>query len=217
MARDCPDRKRGQDWRNDDRGPPRNAPRIGGAEDELDSFLADMGGAGGQSRQTIEYNGGANDSYGGGEEQRTLKPWERGPTGGAAPWARSNRDERDSAPAAAPWASAGAGDSTYNAGGYGAAPWTAAAPAAPAGVGYGYGAYGSTGYDNAAPGAGVGSAPPMGAPPGMNAYGAAPPPPGLGPLFQNYGNAGSPPPPPPPGDVPPPPVSGPYHYLKSTY
>jgi hypothetical protein len=42
----------------------------------------------------------------------------------------------------------------------------------------------------------------MGAPPGMAA-----PPPGLGPLFQNYGSATSPPPPPPPGEAPPPPVS----------
>ena len=200
MARDCPERKRGQDWRNDDRGS-RNAPRIGGTENELDAFMAEMGGSGanGRPQQAIEYNGGGND----GDGERNLKPWERGPTGGAAPWARggSGRDDRDNGSnATAPWAPGGA---SYNQSGYSAAPWGAQAPPPPGGASYGYGNYG--GYDANAP---------PGAPPGMNSYGApgygaaaAPsgPPPGLGPLFQNYGAAGSPPPPPPPSDLPPPP------------
>lgn len=215
MARDCPDRRRGQDWRNEDRGfNNRNTNRIGGAENELDEFMAGMGvGGSGQPRQAIEYGNG-NNEYGG-DEQRNMKPWERGPTGAAAPWARNNRDERDGASnAPPPWASGATNGSSYNAGGYNAAPWNGSAQAAPGQASYGYGNYGSAGYDTAAPGAGA---------PGMNSYGApgygsaAPPPPGLGPLFQ-YGNAGSPPPPPPPsvsapppppGDVPPPPPVSP--------
>jgi splicing factor 1 len=157
---------------------------------------------GGRPRQAIDYNNGPADNYGGGDDQRSAKPWERGPSGGAAPWARNNRDEQDGGSnAPPPWAGAGAGAS-YNSGGYNAAPW--AAPAAPAAPGapaaaYGYGSYG--GYDSGAPPA---------APPGMNAYGvpgygaAAAPPPGIAP-WSGYGNAGSPPPPPPGGAPPPPP------------
>lgn len=206
MARDCPDRKVGQPWRNDGRpGGDRNQGRIGGApENELDAFMAEMGG--GQPRAAIEYsNGGGADNAAGGE--RTLKPWERGPTGGAAPWARNDRDggDHNSAAAPPPWAGGGGGggrsyDQNNGYGAGNAAPWASAAPAAPAAAGYGYGGYG---YDQAAPGAY--GAPGYGAP-------AAPtgPPPGLGPLFQNYGSAGTPPPPPPPpsGSVPPPPPPG---------
>ncbi len=199
MARDCPDRKVGQPWRNDGRTSDRNPNqgRIGGApENELDAFMAEMGGAGGQPRGAIEYgNGGGDTSMGGG---RDLKPWERGPTGGSAPWARNDRDDRgdSNSGAPAPWARGG-GQSYNQDSGYGgnnaSAPWASAG-----GAGYGYGGYG--GYDQAAPGAyGApgygGTAPPSG------------PPPGLGPLFQSYG-AGSPPPPPPSGSVPPPPPPG---------
>ncbi|KAF1829649.1 hypothetical protein BDW02DRAFT_583520 [Decorospora gaudefroyi] len=214
MARDCPDRKVGQPWRNDNRfGDRGQQPRIGGApENELDAFMAEMGGASGQARGAIEYNGngagGGGDNYGGGE--RTLKPWERGPSGSAAPWARNDGDDRgrgEGNPAApAPWATGGGGVPSYDqghgyGGGHGAAPWASATPTAPA-ASYGYGGYG---YDQNAP---------MGAPGaygGAPGYGAPPPPtgppPGLGPLFQTYGSAGSPPPPPPPpsGSVPPPP------------
>ncbi|KAI8936715.1 hypothetical protein NX059_012563 [Plenodomus lindquistii] len=218
MARDCPDRKMGQPWRNDGRPDGRQQPRIGGApENELDAFMAEMGGAPGQPRAAIEYNGNGGapsggDNYGGGE--RTLKPWERGPTGGSAPWARNDRDDRgrgdSNAAAPPPWAGGGGGqsygqDNGYG-GGQGAAPWASAAPAAPAGgAGYGYGSYG---YDQNVPGMAAPGA--YGAP----GYGAAAPPagppPGLGPLFQSYGGAGSPPPPPPPpsGSVPPPPPPG---------
>ncbi|CAN9163465.1 unnamed protein product [Alternaria alternata] len=215
MARDCPDRKVGQPWRNDNRFGDRGQPaRIGGApENELDAFMAEMGGAGGQPRAAIEYNGNGaagGDNYGGGE--RTLKPWERGPTGGSAPWARDgdDRGRGDSSSAAPPpWAGGGGrGGQSYDQGygaGNGAAPWASAAPTAPAaGAGYGYGGYG---YDQ---NAGMGAPGAYGAP----GYGAPPPPagppPGLGPLFQTYGSAGSPPPPPPPpsGSVPPPPPPG---------
>ncbi|KAJ4337985.1 Branchpoint-bridging protein [Didymella glomerata] len=226
MARDCPDRKVGQPWRNDNRFGDRPQGRIGGApENELDAFLSEMGGGGGQPRGAIEYNGGGagGDSYGGGE--RNLKPWERGPTGVAAPWARSDsRGERgdSNSGAPAPWAAgggagAGAGGSYDQSGGYGnggAAPWASAAPAA--GASYGYGNYGA-GYDPNAAAAGYG-APGYGAPGYGAPAAAAGPPPGLGPLFQNYGSAGSPPPPPPPpsgsapppppGDAPPPPPPG---------
>lgn len=201
MARDCPQRKTGQPWRNDNRFGDRPQGRIGGAENELDSFLNEMGGGGdGRAAGAIEYNGNGG-GYGG--EERAAKPWEQRPTGAPAPWARGSdrNDDRGQGSSAAPWASGG--QDSYGQGGYGngagAAPWASGANAS-----YGYGNYG---YDqHAAPGA---------APPGMSSYGygapgaQAGPPPGLGPLFQNYGgNAGSPPPPPPPGSAPPPPPPG---------
>lgn len=209
MARDCSDRKVGQPWRNDNRFGDRNQSRIGAApENDVDAFMAEMGVANGQPRGAIEYSNGGADA---GAAERTQKPWERGPTGSAAPWARNDRDDRGSNNPSAPppWAAGGSGQSYDQNNGYGhnAAPW-AAAPAAPAG-GYGYGNYG---YDQAAA-PGAYGAPGYGAP-------AAPagPPPGLGPLFQNYGSgdvpppppppSGSVPPPPPPGDVPPPPPPG---------
>lgn len=217
MARDCPDRKVGQPWRNDNRfGDRPQQGRIGGApENELDAFLSEMGGNGGQPRGAIEYNGGGagGEAYGAGGN---VKPWERGPTGGAVPWARSDsRDDRADSSSAAPppWGGAagagvGAGGSYDQSGGYGnggAAPWASTTPAA--GASYGYGNYGA-GYDqNAAAGYG---APGYGAPGYGAPAAAAGPPPGLGPLFQNYGTAGSPPPPPPPpsGSAPPPPPPG---------
>lgn len=214
MARDCPERRAGQPWRNDSRYGDRNQGKIGGAPggDEIDAFMSEMGGGGGRPAAAIEYNGGAaNENYGG--EQRTLKPWERVPTGGAAPWSR-NRDDRDNAAAPPPWAGGGGGgNASYNQDSYSsgnsAAPWAAAPPPPPpGGASYNYGNYGA-GYDQNA------TAPGMGNAPGMNSYGApgygsAAPPPGLGALFQNYGGAGSPPPPPPPpgGSAPPPPPPG---------
>ncbi|CBX91758.1 Branchpoint-bridging protein [Plenodomus lingam] len=213
MARDCPDRKAGQPWRNDARPDNRQQGRIGGApENDLDAFMAEMGGGSGQSRAAIEYNGNGSapaggDNYGGGE--RTVKPWERGATGGAAPWARNDRDDRgrgdSTAGAPAPWASGGGqsyGQENGYGGGHNAAPWGSAAPAA--GAGYGYGGYG---YDQNVPGM---AAPGAYGAPGYAAAAPAGPPPGLGPLFQSYGAAGSPPPPPPPpsGSVPPPPPPG---------
>ena len=208
MARDCPQRKTGQAWRNDSRYGDRPQGRIGGGENDLDSFLNEMGGGdGGRSAGAIEYNGNGG-GYGG--DDRAAKPWEQRPAGAPAPWARGNdRDDDRGQDSSAPWASGGgAGQDSYGSGGYGSAPWASGGNAS---YGYGYG------YDqHAAPGAAPGAppgAPPGAAPPGMSSYGygappgQAGPPPGLGPLFQSYGGgAGSPPPPPPPpGGAPPPP------------
>jgi splicing factor 1 len=166
-----------------------------------------------------------------------VKPWQRGPTGAAAPWQSRGRggddyNSRDAAPSggAAPWArdrsdrgSRGydnrGGDSYgHQDNGYGApppppggaAPWQQPPPpAAPA-----YGAYG--GY--AAPGYGAGYPPQssMGAPPGLGgAPGALGAPPGAPPGLSGAGLSallqqftGAPPPPPPSGAAPPPPPPG---------
>jgi splicing factor 1 len=145
--------------------------------------------------------------------QDDVKPWQRGPTGAAAPWQKKDDrgfDSRDAAPAgsAAPWArdrprGDGRGADPYYGGagagtGYNApaaanpAPWAQQAPAYPAAAPYaGYAAPGySGGYQ------------PQGAPPGL----AAPPGlsgAGLSALLQQF--AGSPPPPPPTSAIPPPP------------
>lgn len=230
MARDCPDRQRGANWRNDDRGGfggRAPAGRIGAGDHTVDreyeSLMQEIGGGGAASaggpQMRIEggaggYDNAGADGYGG--EQRDLKPWQRGPTGGPAPWQQRSRDDRDSGSSAAPpWAAGGGrGGDSYGyggSGGYGApppapgaAPWQqpagGAPPPPPGGPSYGgYPGYPAPGYDA------YGAPPP---PPPMGGSGIpAPPPPGLGPLFQTYPGAGSPPPPPPPGDAPPPPVS----------
>ena len=182
--------------------------------------------ANGQAPQRIEagpggYDNANGDAYGDGDHD--LKPWQRGPTGAAAPWQRAGddhgrRDGYGDGGSAPPWAAAGRGaDYGYGppTGGYGgpppgppggAAPWHQQAAPPPSGGQQGYGAYG--GY----PGGGYppySSEPAMGAPPGLGGgVGGLGAPPGLGALFQNYngnGAAGTPPPPP-PGDAPPPPV-----------
>ncbi|KAI9769901.1 MAG: hypothetical protein M1835_006623 [Candelina submexicana] len=245
MARDCPDRQRGANWRNDDGPPARGAPgRAIGQGDAVDreyeQLMQELSGGGpvGDSAapQRIEagpdgYDNAGGDGIGGGE--RDLKPWQRGPTGAAAPWQQRDRDDRGSrndyqprdGGSAPPWAAGGAasgrGNDSYGygqqSGGYGgppgqsggAAPWQQQAPPPPGGQSN-YGSYGHY------PGSGYGDSssafPPqqsMGAPPGLGsgAPGGLGAPPGLGALFQNYGaaGAGSPPPPPPPGDAPPPP------------
>lgn len=237
IGRDCPDRQRGQNWRNDDRSGIASRPttgRIGqgdAVDREYESLMQELSGAAPASagpQQRIEAGpGGYDDAEGNnhGGENRDLKPWQRGPTGAAAPWQQRGRDDRDGGAASGPppWAAGGRSADNYGYAGAGAgagagqgsysappppgggAPWHQAAPPPPppppppAGQPYGgYGGYPAASYDQQAPGYGQSHA--MGAPPGL-----APPPPGLGPLFQNYGNAGSPPPP--PGDAPPPPVS----------
>lgn len=164
--------------------------------------MQELGGGAptGGNQQRIEAGPGdyGNAGAGGYEDgQRDLKPWERGPTGAAAPWQRDHADGG----AAPPWAAVGRGADDYNNygqrnGGYGAppggvAPWQqqSAPPAPPGGPSYGYGGY---------PGDNQG----MGAPPGLSA------PPGLGALFQSYGSNAGGAPPPPPGDAPPPPPPG---------
>ncbi|KAJ6782526.1 hypothetical protein PWT90_01354 [Aphanocladium album] len=87
MARDCPDRQRGGNWRNDGGRP---AGRVGagdGIDREYEQLMQELGGGSGPPAR-IEAGPG------GGEEQDT-KPWQRGPSGGPAPW-RSRRDDRDS-------------------------------------------------------------------------------------------------------------------------
>lgn len=173
------------------------------------------------------FDQGRGDSYGGDRDRpphrdrdhdRDLKPWQRGPPTGPAPWQRP-REERprdDYRPrgdhgSAPPWAAAGRGGGGNDGYGYGSqggagygggapgapAPWQQhAAPPPPPGdqAGYGYGGYPAF--------------PPqhnMGAPPGLSG-----PPPGMAqPMYQGYGAGSPPPPPPPPGDGPPPPVSFP--------
>ncbi|XTI94564.1 hypothetical protein V2W45_1252760 [Cenococcum geophilum] len=241
IGRDCPDRQRGQNWRNDDRGGIASRPttgRIGqgdAVDREYESLMQELSGAAPASaepQQRIEAGPGGYDNAEGnnhGGENRDLKPWQRGPTGAAAPWQQRGRDDRDGGAASGPppWAAGGRSADNYGYAGAGAgqgsysappppgggAPWHQAAPPPPppppAGQPYGgYGGYPAASYDQQAPGYGQPHA--MGAPPGL-----APPPPGLGPLFQNYGNAGSPPPPPgdappppPPSDLPPPPPPG---------
>lgn len=209
MARDCPDRQRGTNWRNDDRAAPaaRPAGRVGDAVDrEYESLMQELsGGASGTGPQgRIEAgpgyeNGGHNDTG----DTSNLPPWQRGATGAAAPWSRP-REDRDPGSAPAPWAGGGRGGAeSYgygNQGGYGApppappsggaAPWQQSAappPPPPGGQNYGYADYSA--YANAA--AGYSAAPGVpGPPPGMPSY---------------YGAANAPPPP--PGDAPPPPVS----------
>ncbi|OJD36328.1 branchpoint-bridging protein [Diplodia corticola] len=222
MARDCPDRQRGASWRNGDRAGASG--KIGGGDGmdrEYESLMAELGGGAPQHR--IEAGPGAyegnNDSYGGGggggDGDRDVRPWQRGPTGAAAPWRqpREDRERGGSGSAPPPWANGGGrggGSDSYGGygqGGYGAppapgagagaAPWhqgsAGAPPPPPGGQPWGYSYPG--GYDQ---GAGYGQ-PPMGAPPGLGA------PPGMPSMLSGFPGAGSPPPPPPPGDAPPPP------------
>lgn len=209
MARDCPDRQRGADWRNDRPGPGGARPdaaRIGGGDAvdrEYEQLMQELNGGGpignGAGAQRIEGGpGGYDNGPGFAGEQQDLKPWQRGPTGAPAPWQQRGRDDQDGTTSARPWANGGGrgGDSYggHQQGNYGAppgaAPWQQAAPAAP--QSYANYGYPPAGYADQNYGA---------------ATGYAPPPPGFGALFQAYGGAGSPPPPPPPGDAPPPPVS----------
>ena len=183
----------------------------------------------GEAPQRIEagpggYENGAPDGYGDGD--RDLKPWQRGPTGQAAPWARDadDRGRRDDysqgGSSAPPWAGGRGGGDNYGgydqrSGGYsgppgGAAPWQRQqdAPPPPSGGNYGYGGYPGGGYGDSNGAYGQSG---MGAPPGLGGgSGGLGAPPGLGSLYQQYnsnGSGGAPPPPPPPGDAPPPPVS----------
>ncbi|KAH6603182.1 hypothetical protein Trco_007957 [Trichoderma cornu-damae] len=226
MARDCPDRQRGANWRNDTGGRP--AGRIGGGDAvdrEMEQLMQELGGGSGAAPAQIEA-GPSSSSYSGNNE---AKPWQRGPTGGPAPWRSRNHDSNEGGSggsSAAPWArdrnrghdhsnsNNHGGENNYYGQNYGsssggAAPWHhqpqqgASQHQAPGMGGYAnYAAYG--GY-----GAGSG----MGAPPGLPQAGAAglSAPPGLGPLnalIQQYAGSAPPPPPPPPsGDAPPPPPS----------
>ncbi|TLD25045.1 hypothetical protein PspLS_05961 [Pyricularia sp. CBS 133598] len=102
MARDCPDRQRGASWRNDGPGF-RSAGRIGagptsGAEvvdQEYEALMQEInGGPGGAAPARIEAGPGGPPTgpSGGGDNAR---PWQRGPTGGAAPWRQRNNDREN--------------------------------------------------------------------------------------------------------------------------
>ena len=235
MARDCPDRQRGADWRNGPEGAANGDPtqgRIGGGEAvdrEMEQFMQELGGSApsGGPTQRIEAgpggygNGGQADGYGRREPDQDQKPWQRAPTGGPAPWQQRGGDDRgrdnfnQGGSSAPPWASRGGDD--Y--GGYGRGQGQGQ------GQGDNYGGGGAAPWqrqDNASGGqyngygaypgsydqGGYGGQQSMGAPPGLaNAAGLGAPP-GLGALFQNFaGNNGAPPPPPPAGGAPPPPSS----------
>ena len=229
MARDCPDRQRGADWRNgpQDGGAARPAGRIEGGDAvdrEYEQLMQELSGGApnGQAPKRIEAGNGGFDQGGygggggGGGDNRDVKPWQRGPTGAAAPWQRDNRqdDYSQGGGSAPPWARGGNDNyGQQQSGGYGgppgggAAPWQRqdnAPPPPPSGDQYGYGNYPGGGYG------GYGGQQSMGPPPGMApGAGGLGAPPGLGALFQNYAGNGAGPgaPPPPPSDDAPPPVS----------
>ncbi|KAG7007512.1 hypothetical protein G7Y79_00009g026210 [Physcia stellaris] len=230
MARDCPDRQRGANWRNDAPGGAPDRPAIGGGDAvdrEYEQLMNELSGgapAANGATQRIEagpggYGGGA-DGYG--EGDRDLKPWQKGPTGAAAPWARGGNDRRDDyqsrdGGSAPPWAAGGHGGDNYGgygqqSGGYGAppggaAPWQRQQEAPPpppsGGQDYGYGGY-PGGYGGSG---GYGGQSGIGAPPGLGgSAGGLGAPPGLPSMYQGYGAKGSNgAPPPPPGEAPPPP------------
>ena len=213
MARDCPDRQRGSDMRNQlpgNQGPPRARIGAGDAVDRemevssvpfqrvravlthVQNLMQELSGnpssapAGRLEAAPGGYDQGG-DSYGG-ESRPWARPQAAGGAGGAAPWARENRQEsygdRNGGGGAAPWAQQSRPQENY--GGYGAPPGSNAAPwqQAPPPPGGNYGGYGGySGYDQG------GYAPPA--------------PPGLSDMLQQYSQQQAPPPP--PGDNPPPP------------
>ncbi|KAH7362860.1 branchpoint-bridging protein [Plectosphaerella cucumerina] len=236
MARDCPDRQRGASWRNTGDGPGRPAAgRIGGGDAvdrEYESLMQELGGgpAGGVPPARIEAGPGSydNDSRGGGGGGGDARPWQRGPTGGPAPWRQRNNDHDGGPPGGgrggdgggggggpAPWARnrdrgnddrRGGGDSYYGGGGrdsdrdrgYGSGHGGAAAPP-PWQQAPGAQNAGYGSYAAYGGYAGYGAPPGMGAPP-------PPPPPGMGAPGAPPGlndlisqySSGVPPPPPPP-------------------
>lgn len=105
MARDCPDRQRGANWRNDAGGRP--AGRIGGGDAvdrEMEQLMQELGGGSGAAPAQIEAGPSSNSNYNGNSD---AKPWQRGPTGGPAPWRSRNQDSNDGGnggSSAAPWA-----------------------------------------------------------------------------------------------------------------
>ncbi|KAM0257924.1 hypothetical protein ACHAQJ_004082 [Trichoderma viride] len=232
MARDCPDRQRGANWRNDAGGRPA-AGRIGGGDAvdrEMEQLMQELGGGSGAAPAQIEA-GPSSNNYNGNSE---AKPWQRGPTGGPAPWRSRNQDSNEGGSgggSAAPWArdrnrghdhsngngngngNSHGGENNYYGQNYessssgGAAPWHQQ----PQHGASQHQAPGMGGYPNYAAYGAYGAAPGMGAPPGLPQAGGAglSAPPGLGPLnalIQQYAGS-APPPPPPSGDAPPPPPS----------
>ncbi|KAI5278174.1 hypothetical protein KEM54_004763, partial [Ascosphaera aggregata] len=79
MARDCPDRQRGTDWRN--YGPRRQGDAV---DREMEQLMQELGG--GSEQRLLEAGPDAPEESR--DHDRSLKPWQRGPTGGPAPWQR---------------------------------------------------------------------------------------------------------------------------------
>ncbi|KAL7808713.1 hypothetical protein V8C26DRAFT_423412 [Trichoderma gracile] len=189
-------------------------------------LMQELGGGGAAPAQIEAGPSSSSNNYNGNSD---AKPWQRGPTGGPAPWRSRNQDSNDGGSgggSAAPWArdrnrghdntngnGHGGGENNYyghnnygSSSSGGPAPWhQQAQQAAPQHQAPGMGA-----YPNYAAYGAYGAAPGMGAPPGLPQVGAGlSAPPGLGPLnalIQQYAGA-VPPPPPPSGDAPPPPPS----------
>ncbi|TVY81192.1 Branchpoint-bridging protein [Lachnellula suecica] len=223
MARDCPDRQRGADWRN---GAPGGAPgptagRIGAGDAvdrEYEQLMQELSGGGPASADAPRrIESGPAGGFDQGPADADVKPWQKGPTGAAAPWQKrpgeGGYDGRDSAPSAAPWArdrgrggDNRGGDAYYggqpgqSAAGGSAPPWQQQAPPAfPGGAASGYAGYSAPGYTGGYPPQQAMGAPPgLAAPPGLSSA-------GINALLQQF--AGSPPPPPPGGSIPPPPPS----------
>ncbi|GAB0136439.1 Branchpoint-bridging protein [Epichloe bromicola] len=228
MARDCPDRQRGASWRNDGARP---AGKVGGGDAvdrEMEQLMQELGGGSGPPARIEAGPGPDRDTA------TDVKPWQRGPTGGPAPWRTRNQDTNDGEPrssggSAPPWArERNRGhdnhgerererdrdrdrdrDSQYNQG-YGSSgssvpPWQQQPQQYPQ--------HQAPGTRNGYPGyggyGGYGSyAPPssMGAPPGLPQAGAGlAAPPGLAGVNALIQQYAGAPPPPPSGDGPPPP------------
>lgn len=223
FARDCTERARGQDWRN---LPARGSGDA--ADNEYEKLMNEIGGgtAGNPSRQIGWQEGGAGAGAPPPPGGPDVKPWQRGPTGGPAPW-EVNKPSGGPAPwqqrpapsgpsgGPAPWErSGGYGDRDHRGGDRGGdrgpAPWQQPRGhdnyGGHGGYGGGGGGYGQGGYGghggHAPPPAPGGPAPWMQQQPHAG-YGA----PGMD---NNYGAPpppppGGAPPPPPPSDLPPPP------------
>ncbi|KAL1882689.1 hypothetical protein VTK73DRAFT_1601 [Phialemonium thermophilum] len=239
MARDCPDRQRGASWRND--GPPRGGGRFSGGGDAVDreyeQLMQELGGTGAAPARIEAGPGNSANGNGNGSSNGEARPWQRGPTGGPAPWRRNNDRERDrdggppSGPSGGPppWArdrpprhdNRDGGDSYYGGGPPshlggpqppappGAAPWRQQAAAPPPPPPSVPGVPSGYGGFPGVPGYGA-----YGAPPGLPPP-PPPPPGGAAPSNLAAGNisaliqqySNAPPPPPPSAAAPPPPPS----------
>ncbi|KAL9071800.1 MAG: hypothetical protein Q9157_005329, partial [Trypethelium eluteriae] len=172
MARDCPERQRGQDWRQNPT-PVGGRPRLEGgdaAEREYASLMQEISGGGpiGDNTGAARIEGGPGgyddagaNGYGAQQDNSHLKPWQRGPTGAAAPWHR-NREQNQNAGGPPPWARGGGGAPEAGSGGdnnyggasapapwaqQGSAPWQQPPPPAGGQSNYGsYAGYGAPGY-----------------------------------------------------------------------
>ncbi|KLU91467.1 branchpoint-bridging protein [Magnaporthiopsis poae ATCC 64411] len=128
MARDCPDRQRGASWRND--GPAfRSAGRLGAGsggggevvDKEYEALMAELNGGAPPARIEAGPGGGESSGGGGGGGNSTpggesARPWQRGPSGGAAPW-RQRHQDRDNEDGN------GGGGGGFGGGSGGPAPW----------------------------------------------------------------------------------------------